>query len=269
MRDFLNLDQVEVAFPGDIALQGIDLNVGASEQVAVVGASGAGKSTLLSLIHGTVRPTAGHITVFGKDLHSLSGRELRALRATLGFVHQGLHLIPNLRVIQNVLIGRIGRMSTLSALRSFVWPHKRDVHRAHEILERVGIAEKLYERTDRLSGGQRQRVAIARALFQQPKALIADEPVSSVDPARARDTVSLLTTLAREEGIPLIVSLHNQALAKAFFPRLVGLKDGRVMFDRSTDTVSDDDFQTLYAMATENDAVDAHGRETKYSDRVT
>ena len=247
--DFLRLEGVQVAFPGAVALNGVDLRVGAFEQVAIVGASGAGKSTLLSLIHGAVRPTAGHVHVFGNDLMSLSRGELRSLRATLGFVHQGFHLVPNLRVIQNVLVGRIGSSSTLGTLRSFVWPHKREVSRAYEILERVGIAEKLYERTDRLSGGQRQRVAIARALFQRPRALVADEPVSSVDPARARDTVSLLTSLAKEEGIPLVVSLHNQVLAKAYFPRLVGLREGRVTFDRLANTVSDHDFHSLYAMS--------------------
>ena len=119
------------------------------------------------------------------------------------------------------------------------------------IRDRVGIPEKLYERTDRLSGGQRQRVAIARALFQEPEALLADEPVSSVDPARARDTVALLADINRREGLTLCVSLHNLELARAFFPRLIGMRAGRIVFDRPTTELTDDVFASLYELSEE------------------
>ena len=121
----------------------------------------------------------------------------------------------------------------------------------HEILERVGIAEKLYERTDRLSGGQRQRVAIARALYQDPAALLPDEPISSLDPARSRDTLGLLMKISREEGLTLCASLHDLALAREFLPRLVGLRHGKVAFDRATAELDDADFHGLYDLAPE------------------
>lgn len=127
-------------------------------------------------------------------------------------------------------------------------PKQRDAVDVHAILERVGIDEKLYHRTDHLSGGQQQRVAIARALYQQPIALLADEPVSSVDPARARDTVALLTDIAEQQNITLCMSLHTLELARAFFPRLVGLRHGEIVFDRATADISDDEFTTLYRL---------------------
>jgi phosphonate transport system ATP-binding protein len=129
-------------------------------------------------------------------------------------------------VLQNVIAGRLGRRGSLGALRDLLRPSRSDTREIHRILERVGIGERLYERTDRLSGGEQQRVAIARALFQQPAALLADEPVSSVDPARARDTVSLLAELSAERDLTLCMSLHNLDLAREFFPRLVGLRRG-------------------------------------------
>ncbi|MHC4817355.1 MAG: phosphonate ABC transporter ATP-binding protein, partial [Planctomycetota bacterium] len=186
------LRQASVAYNGTPALAGIDLRIEPGEAVAVVGPSGAGKTTLLRLLNATVRPNAGSVAVDGEVLASCSTRELRAIRSRIGFVHQDLSLVPNLRVLQNVLAGRVGRRGFWPSLQTVFFPRRAAVQRVHEILERVGIPEKLYERTDTLSGGQRQRVAIARALFQEPEALLADEPVSSVDPARARDAVGLL-----------------------------------------------------------------------------
>jgi phosphonate transport system ATP-binding protein len=240
------LHDVTVRFGRLEALRGVSLDVAPGEAVAFVGPSGAGKTSLLRLLNGTLRPTSGRVEVGGRDIGSLSGRALRALRSRIGFVHQDLSLVPNLRVSQNVLAGRMGRMGFLASLRAMVRPRRADVLRVHEILERVGIGEKLFERTDRLSGGQRQRVAVARALFQDPEALLADEPVASVDPARARDTVALLARISREERLTLCVSLHHLELAREFFPRLVGLKRGRVVFDRRADEVDDDELGALY-----------------------
>ncbi len=240
------LRKCSVVFGSTVALDSVDLEIASGEAVGFVGLSGAGKTTLLSLLNGTVRPTGGAVQVDGRNLASLSFEELRKVRAGIGFVHQDLSLIPNLRVLHNVLAGRLGRLSLWGGIRAFLFPHRRYVHQVHEILERVGIPEKIYERTDRLSGGQRQRVAIARALFQKPEGLLADEPVSSVDPARARSAVSLLTEISREQGLTLCVSLHNLQLAREFFPRLVGLRAGRVVFDRAAEQVEEDEFQALY-----------------------
>ena len=173
---------------------------------------------------------------------------MRKVRSRIGFIHQHLALVPNLRVVQNVISGKLGRRNLLRSLRDFLLPASADVEQIHAILERVGIAEKLYERTDRLSGGQQQRVAIARALFQEPLALLADEPVSSVDPARAHATVSLLTNLSKEDGLTLCMSLHNLELACEFFPRIIGLRGGRVVFDGAPDDLDKDSLDGLFEL---------------------
>jgi phosphonate transport system ATP-binding protein len=242
------LEGASVRYGAARALEGVDLEIAPGEAVAFVGPSGAGKTTLLRLLNGTVRPTEGRVWVDGRELGSLPPRRLRAVRATIGFIHQDLSLVPNLRVSQNVISGGVGRQSFLGSLKSVLRPSKSELLRAHEILEQVGIGEKLFERTDRLSGGQRQRVAVARALYQGPAALLADEPVSSVDPARARDTIDLLTRVCREKRLTLVASLHHLDLAREFFPRLVGLRAGRVAFDRRAADLYDADLRDLYAL---------------------
>ena len=242
------LDRVTVRFRGLVALDDVDLRIESGEHVALVGPSGSGKTTLLRLLNGTLRPSAGRVGVNGDDLSSLSGRALRKVRAGIGFVHQSLDLVPNLRVSQNVLSGMLGRLSFPASVRTMLFPSRRDLSRVHEILDRVGVGEKLFERPDRLSGGQQQRIAIARALMQDPVALLADEPVASVDPARARDTVELLARLANRSGATLLMSLHNLDLARLSFPRMVGLRRGRVLFDRPTADVSEEEYRALYRL---------------------
>ncbi len=238
-------------------MRDIELEIAAGERVGIVGPSGSGKTTLLRLLNGTLRPADGSVAVGGEDLRDHSRRDLRRVRSRIGTVHQNLSLIPNLRVVQNVLVGKVGRLSLLGAARLLFLPPRSEVRRVYELLDRVGIADKLYERTDRLSGGQMQRVAIARALFQKPAALLADEPVSSVDPARARDTVALLTEISDERELTLCISLHNLELAREFLPRLVGLRHGRVVFDRPSAELDDEDFRSLYDLAPEEMLDDA------------
>lgn len=245
------LQGVSVHFGRHAALSEIDLSIRAGEAVALVGPSGAGKSTLLRLLNGTQRADQGRVLVDGEALSELSRSALKRVRAAIGFIHQDLSLVPSLRVSQNVMAGRMGRTSFATSLRAMFFPARADVQQAHDLLERVGIPEKLFERTDRLSGGQQQRVALARALFQQPVALLADEPVSSVDPARARNTVELLTRISREEGLTLCMSIHNLELARAHFPRLVGLRGGRIVFDRASEAVGDAELHALYDLAPE------------------
>jgi phosphonate transport system ATP-binding protein len=249
MSAAFDVERATVRFGGTVALTEISLSVRPGEAVAFVGPSGSGKTTLLRLLNGARRPEAGRVSVNGAVLRELSARQLRAVRASIGFVHQDLCLVPNLRVLANVLAGRLGHLSFPAAMRSLLAPRRDDVRRAYEILERVGISEKLYERTDSLSGGQRQRVALARALFQDPTALLADEPVSSVDPARARDTVDLLTSISRERGLTLCMSIHNLDLAREHFGRLVGLRAGRIAFDAKTADVGDEQFRSLYELS--------------------
>jgi len=240
------LEDVSVLYRRTPALAGVSLQIHAGEKVAFVGPSGSGKTTLLRLLNGSIRPTTGTVRVHGRALHEMSAAELRRTRASIGFVHQDLRLVPNLRVLQNVVAGRLGTLSLAASLRAMLLTPRRLQRDAYDMLDRVGIGEKLYERTDRLSGGQQQRVAIARALFQQPLALLADEPVSSVDPARARDAVRLLADISTEFGLTLCVSLHNLDLAREWFPRLVGVRRGRLAFDRAASELRPQEFDALY-----------------------
>jgi phosphonate transport system ATP-binding protein len=244
-----DLDGVVVAYGAARALDGVSLRVGSGEAVAFIGPSGAGKTTLLRLLNGAVRPAGGSLVVNGRALDGLAPAELRRLRSSIGFIHQDLRLVPNVRVIKNVIAGRLGRLPLASSIRSMLLPPRAFVGQVHELLARVGIPEKLFERTDSLSGGQQQRVAIARALFQEPAALLADEPVSSVDPARAEDTVALLTEICRERRLTLCVSLHDLELARRYFPRLIGLRHGRIAFDCAPGELRREQFAALYRLA--------------------
>lgn len=239
----IELRAASVNLGATAALIGIDLTVaeaaGAPEPIAIVGPSGAGKTTLLRLLAGAVAPSSGTASVLGEALAGASGASLRALRARIGFIHQSPTLVPMLRVVQNVAAGQLGSHGLLGGLRSVLFPSAADTEAIHALLNRVGIGDKLYQRVDRLSGGEQQRAAIARTLHQAPGLILADEPVASVDPARARAVVELLVSLAAERRVPLIASLHDVDLAEAFFPRIVGLRGGRIAFD-SADFASDD-----------------------------
>lgn len=237
-----------VSFGSKCVLRSVDVEVRPGEQLALVGPSGSGKTTLLRALGGALAPTDGSVEIDGHDPVRLGQKQLRALRRTIGFVHQHLGLVPLLRVNHNVALGRLGERSLIGGLRSVFAPSRSEILEIHRLLERVGIEEKLFERTDTLSGGQQQRVAIARALHQRPRILLADEPVASVDPARARAVIDLLTALAREEGLTLVVSLHSLELARASFERLVGLRAGEVVFDRPTADVETQDFEQLYQL---------------------
>ena len=158
----------------------------------------------------------------------------------------------NLRVSQNVLSGSLGRRGFFKSLMMFLKPASADLLEVHRLLERVGIEDKMFQRTDRLSGGQMQRVALARALFQKPGLLLADEPVSSVDPARAADLLELLSAINRDQGLTLCASLHDAELALRFFPRVVGLRRGQIVFDKQASQISQAEVQQLYQLADED-----------------
>lgn len=242
------VNDVTVRYGMHTALDSVSLKIDPGKQVGIVGPSGAGKTTLLRILNGTIAPTSGQVRVQDRSLAELSLRRMRRLQAQIGFVHQHLNIVPNLRVIRNVMCGGFGRQSFTGSLRSMLFPNRREARAVYALLDRVGIAQKLYERTDRLSGGQQQRVAIARALYQQPMALLADEPVSDLDPARARDTVSLLADLSREGGVTLCMSMHRLDLAKTFFPRLIGLRQGQKVFDKPSEELHDEEFRRLYRL---------------------
>lgn len=233
---------------GRAILEHVSLEVARGEVLALVGPSGAGKTTLLRTLQRAVDVDAGEVLVDGRPLASLDASELASVRRSIGFVPQDLALVDGLRVSQNVLAGGLAGEGFLSAVRRFFRPPWSELERAHEVLERVGIGELLFQRTSVLSGGERQRAAVARALFQRPRSLLADEPVAAVDPGRARDVLELLLEVARDNGLTLVVSLHDVNLARALFPRIVGLRDGSVAFDAALTTLGDADFDRLFAL---------------------
>ncbi|CCG02525.1 phosphonate ABC transporter ATP-binding protein [Blastococcus saxobsidens] len=233
-------------FGGTPALSGVDLEVAAGERLAVVGASGAGKSTLLGVLNGSVRPDVGEVRVLGADPAALRGRDLRRLRARTGTIHQGLELPGALRVVHNVNAGRLGSWSVARAAWSLVRP--QGTAEVHDVLDRVGLGDRMYERTDRLSGGQRQRIALARLLLQRPELVLADEPASALDPALADLALGLLGELATARGGVLLACLHDPALALRHCDRVVGLADGRVVLDAPARTLTVPALEEFYGV---------------------
>lgn len=238
------LKNVTKKFGSFQSLVDVNLQIYASERVALVGSSGAGKSTLINLLNGTLQPTQGEVWVLGKNLARLKPKSLRQVQCQVGTIYQQFHLVDNLRVIHNVNAGHLGRWSFLKAAISLIYP--LEVKTAAQALMQVGILEKLYERTDRLSGGQQQRVAIARVLVQNPAAILADEPISNLDPERAREIMQLLLQLSQAQGKTLITSLHAFEYARSHFQRLVGLRQGRILFDAPAAAVTTAMVEELY-----------------------
>ena len=231
------------------ALAEVDLEVAAGERVALVGPSGAGKTTLLSLLNGTVAPTSGTVRVLGTDLAAARPARRRAVQRRIGTVSQQFDLVGPLRVVHNVNAGRLGRWSLARAAWSLVSP--LETASVEAALARVGVADKLHERTDRLSGGQQQRVALARVLVQDPAAVLADEPIASLDPTRAREVMDLLRDLGGEGGRTLVVSVHAFEYALSHFDRVVGLRAGRVVFDAPAAGVAGPMVEDLYRLEDE------------------
>ena len=239
------LDRIRKVFAESVAaLEDVSLSVDRGEHVAFIGPSGAGKTTLFRVLNLTLRPTSGRLRFDGRDAAEFSDAELRATRTRVGTIYQQQNLVGRLRVVHNVLAGNLGRWSAVQALASLAAPRVAPAERA---LAQVGIPEKLWARTDELSGGQQQRVAIARVLVQDPDVILADEPVSSVDPALAVGLVSLLRDLSQSAGKTLCMNLHSVELALTYFPRIVGIREGRIHFDLAPEKVTGELLADLYA----------------------
>ena len=227
------------------ALRDVSLRVAPGERVALIGASGAGKTTLLRVLAASLRPAEGRVRLLGGEPWADSPRALRRLRSRIGLVHQAPPIPPRQRVVTAVLAGRLGQWPLWKALASLLMPV--DPEGAARELARLDLADRLYERCDRLSGGQLQRVALARVLYQQPELLLADEPVSAMDPALSELTVALLNEEAVRRGVTLVASLHAVDLALRHFPRVVGVKEGAIVFDLPAAAVSEAMLRDLYA----------------------
>lgn len=227
------------------ALRGVDLAIARGERVAIIGPSGAGKSSLLHLLASALRPSSGEVELLGQHPWRLSARARQRLRTRIGLIHQAPPLPPRQRVVTAVLAGRLGQWGLGRSLLNLL--HPLDIPGARAVLARLDLADKLFAQCQQLSGGQLQRVGIARALYQGPELLLADEPVSAMDPVLADHTLSVLCRHADAQGVTLVASLHAVELALAHFPRIVGVRDGLIAFDRPTSEVTQDLLNDLYA----------------------
>lgn len=229
---------------GSPVLRGIDINISEPGIIAIIGPSGTGKSTLLRCINRLIDPTEGQIIFDQADLCQAKGKQLRELRRHVGMVFQEYNLVERLSVIENVLTGRLGYMSAWQAWRRKF--SQQDINTAFELLDAVGLTEHATKRADSLSGGQRQRVGIARAVMQDPRILLADEPTSSLDPKTAVEIMELLERFALEKNIPALVNIHDVTLARRFANRMIGMSNGRVVYDGGPDGITEDHLKQIY-----------------------
>ena len=256
----IRLENLSVTYPGGVeALRGVDLSVGEGEFVVIVGLSGAGKSTLLRVLNGLVPATSGSVIVDGTEVVGASAATLRRVRSRTGMIFQTFNLVHRTTVVNNVLMGRLSGVppwrSTLG-----LWPAE-DREAAMVALERVGIIEKAYVRASDLSGGQQQRVGIARALAQEPSLMLADEPVASLDPITSRQVMGDLRRINQELGITTVVNLHFLDLAREYARRLIGLRDGELVYDGDITEVDEGTFQEIYGRTITADDLLAMGEE--------
>ena len=240
---------------GHRALKGVSFALRAGERVAVIGPSGAGKTSLLRIAAAALRPSEGRVESLAANPWQLRPGELKRLRARIGMIHQSPPIPPRLRVVTAVLAGRLGSWSMARALRSLAYPS--DIDGARAVLAPLDLADRLFDRCDRLSGGELQRVGIARALYQQPQLLLADEPVSALDPSLSDAAIGQLVAQTQAHGATLLASLHAVDLALKWFPRIVGLRAGEMVFDRPASEVGTAMLRELYA--TEGGALPLQG----------
>jgi len=236
---------VSVIYPnGFKALKNINLQINDGEFVIIIGPSGAGKSTLIRTINGFVKISEGELIVNGKNIKNLNEKELRILRREIGMIFQNFNLVKRISVLRNVLIGRLGYISTIKSIFNLF--SKEDIELAFENLRRVGIEDKAYVRADQLSGGQQQRVAIARALTQKPKIILADEPVASLDPPTAKVVMDYLKQFNKELGITTIINLHDIDLVMEYGKRVIGLRNGEIIYDGKVENINDKVLREIY-----------------------
>ena len=225
----LRIDKLTKRFGDNIAVDAATLEIDKPCMLGVIGRSGAGKSTLLRMINRLTDATEGRILFEGRDITRLRGADKRAWQAQCAMIFQQFNLVPRMDVVSNVLHGTLNRHSTLATLFN-LFP-QRDIHRAIDILDRLGIAQHAPKRAEALSGGQQQRVAIARALMQDPRIILADEPIASLDPMNAQVVMETLRRIHEEDGRTVIANLHTLDTARRYCDRVVGMRDGRIVFD--------------------------------------
>ncbi|QBQ64163.1 phosphonate ABC transporter ATP-binding protein [Actinobacillus indolicus] len=244
MQSLLSFHHTTKHFGKQAVLDDICLTIRSGEIVALVGPSGSGKSTLMNSIMRAVPLTSGEIWLENRNIQDYQDNKQFAQQ--VGMLHQQYDLVKQLEVIHNVLAGRLNQWGFWQSLFSLVKPQER--HLAEQALAAVGLLDKIDQPTAELSGGEQQRVAIARLLVQNPKLILADEPVSALDPVNAQNVLALLTGLVREQGKTLIASMHSVEYAKAYFDRMIGIKQGKIVFDLQTEQVTQEQLNVLYGL---------------------
>lgn len=241
-EDIFELKEISKIYERKIALSSLSLKIKKGEIVALIGPSGAGKTTLLNTLATVVKPEEGKLIIDGAP--SEQYKTSKELAKKIGIIRQQFDLVGQLPVVHNVLAGRFSDWGFFKSLISLIFPQDKEL--AVKALERVGLSDKIYEKTSKLSGGEQQRVALARLLVQKPEVILADEPVSSLDPARSEDILFMLTKLAREEGQTLVASLHTVEYARKYFNRIIALREGKLYFDLPVERITDDKLEQLY-----------------------
>ena len=250
----LKVEHLTKVYPnGTRALKDVSFEVQDGEFLAVIGLSGSGKSTLLRCINRLIEPTSGKIYWDDQDITAASGSDMRKIRRQIGMVFQQFNLVKRSSVLSNVLSGRLGYVDTFTSSLHIFSPS--DNQKALSSLEQVGLAEKAHVRADSLSGGQQQRVGIARALMQDPKLILADEPVASLDPVLAHSILKYLEQLNKERGITVLCSLHFLDLVHRYATRAIALKDGELVFQGLPKEIDDNEFKAIYGKEAERVSV--------------
>jgi len=241
----IRLEGLGMVYPGDVrALEDVSLEVHPGEFLAVLGLSGSGKSTLLRCINRLIDPTEGRVWILGDEITGARGTRLRQMRRQVAMIFQQFNLVKRHTVLANVLSGALGRSPLLASLLLSFPPAERE--RALACLDRVGLADRASSRADALSGGQQQRVAIARALMQEPRLILADEPVASLDPALRHSVMRHIEALNRDEGMTVVCSLHDIDLVTRYATRMVALRDGRLVWEGVPAQFDHATFKSIY-----------------------
>lgn len=241
----MEISNIDKAYSGDKkVLNDIAFDIRQGEVLSIIGPSGAGKSTLLRVINRMIEPSGGSITFQGEDTLSMKGRKLRSMRTDIGMIFQHYNLVDRSSVFENVLHGLLGYKNSLQGIFSLYTEAEKQ--RAIEIISELGIGEQLYKRCDELSGGQKQRVGIARALIQDPKIILCDEPIASLDPNASRTIMEYLRRISRERGITIVVNLHQLDAARQYSDRIIGLNGGNIVYNGNPDAIDSEAISRIY-----------------------
>ncbi|MBO6553530.1 MAG: phosphonate ABC transporter ATP-binding protein [Roseitalea sp.] len=254
----LEISQVTRRFGTNVAVDNVTIGIPEGQMVGVIGASGAGKSTLLRMINRLIDTTEGKIVFSGTNVSALRGQKLRNWQRDCAMIFQQFNLVPRLDVLTNVMLGRLNHRSSVASLLNIFSDQERAM--AIAALERLGIERAAMQRAGTLSGGQQQRVAIARALMQQPKVILADEPIASLDPRNAQIVMQSLRDINRNDGITVVTNLHTLDTARTFCERIIGMQAGKVVFDGGPDDLTEAAARSIYG---------ADGLEDAFSEAVT